>query len=161
MQKKSTFGRDLSKAITSEEILGKNVIDVDGGVIGVVEKVFIDPIYLNFAGISVDKGFIKKGVSIGNSYISKITKHAVFLNIRVAYEIKGMVVFDKDGKNLGTVYSIDLYGSRNKIKNIHVRNNFINTIMKKELVIPYEKIKDIGENIILNVTKKSLSNPKL
>ncbi len=156
MQEKNISGKNHDGAITSEEILGKDVLDSDGNLVGVVDKVFIDPVTLDFVGISVDKGFIRRGITIGKNYISKIAKHAVFLKIRVAYETKGMTVFDRDGKVVGVVTSIDLHGSKNKIKNLHVKEGFINSITKKELVIPYASIKEIGENIILKVRKKSL-----
>src|SRR3989338_8769014 len=154
MQEKNISGKNHDGAITTEEILGKDVLDIEGNLVGIVDKIFIDPISLDFVGISVDKGFIRRGLTIGKNYISKIAKHAVFLKIRVAYETKGMTVFDRDGKVVGVVTSIDLYGSKNKIKNLHVKTGFINSLTNNELVIPYTSVKEIGENIILKVRKK-------
>lgn len=156
MHEKNISGKDISKAITSEDLLGKEVIDAEGGVIGVAEKIFIDPISLDFVGISIDKGLIRNGLSIGKNYISKITEHAIFLKIKVAYDIKGMTVFDKDGKKVGIVRSIDLQGNKNKIKSIYVKTNFSLSIFKKEVNIPSSHIKNIGDNVILNVTRKML-----
>ena len=66
---KSISGKDLDEAVTSDDILGKDIIDVDGKLIGVTEKVFIHPNSLDFIGIEVDKGFLRKGFSIGKDYI--------------------------------------------------------------------------------------------
>ena len=152
MSKKSISGRNLDRSITSEDILGKEVIDTEGKIIGVVEKVLIDPTDLDFVGIEVDKGFLKKGLSIGKSYIDKISDSKVFLKIRVVYEIKGMSVFDKIGAEIGTVSDIELVGGRNKIKKIMVRQG----ILKKSLDAPCDFIDTIGYNVILSVSKKEL-----
>ena len=69
MPQKSISGKDLNEAVTSDDILGKDVIDADGKFIGVTEKVFIHPNNLDFIGIEVDKGFLRKGLSIGKDYI--------------------------------------------------------------------------------------------
>ena len=156
MQQKSISGKELSKAITSEDILGKEVIDAEGAFIGVAEKVFIDPKYLDFIGIAVDKGLIRSGLTIGKSYIDKIEDHAIFLKIRVVYDIKGKLVFDKDGKKVGTVSSIDLYGSKNKLKNIYVRPYSFLFSFGEKIVISEDYIDTIGDNVILNVTVNQL-----
>ncbi|MDP3965926.1 MAG: PRC-barrel domain-containing protein [archaeon] len=157
MQEKSISGKKIGKAITSEDILGKEVIDAGGTFIGVAEKVFISPKFLDFIGISVDKGFIRSGLTIGKSYIDKIADYAIFLKIRVVYEIKGKLVFDRDGKKIGTVSSIDLYGEKNKIKNIYVKPSSVLFSFKNKIVIPADYIENIGDNVILNVTTNHLS----
>ena len=160
MQQKSISGRDLSKTVTSEDLLGKEVIDLNGTFIGVVEKVLMDPNKLEFIGISIDKGFLKKGLTIGKSYISKVTPHAVFLRIKVSYNIKGKTVFDNEGHVIGKVYSIELHGNKNKIINIIVRRGLSDSLFGTEIVIPAEYIKDIGENVMLNVSKNKLKKSK-
>lgn len=152
MQQKSISGKAISKAITSEDILGKDVIDAEGAFIGVAEKVLIDPKFMDFIGISVDKGLIRSGLTIGKSYIDKIADHAIFLKIRVVYDIKGKLVFDKDGKKVGTVSSIDLCGGKNKIKNIYVKPHSILFSFKDKIVIPEEYIENIGDNVLLKVS---------
>src|SRR3989338_7378836 len=124
MQQKTISGRDLSKTLTSEDLLGKDVIDFNGTFIGVVEKVLIDPNEMDFVGISVDKGFLRKGLTIGRTYIDKIREHALFLKIRVSYEVKGKIVFDKDGVSIGKVSTIELFENKNEIINIIVRPKF-------------------------------------
>lgn len=161
MLKKNISGRNLDNSIdavlkntiTSDDILGKDVIDTEGVFIGIAEKVLIDPKGLDFVGIEVDKGFLKKGLSIGKSYIERIMASAVFLNIRVVYEIKGMKVFDKIGGLVGTVRDVELIGEKNSLKQIIVRQGMI----KKDIEIPAEFIQTIGENVILNVLKQELT----
>lgn len=155
MTQKSISGRDLSKTLTSEDLLGKDVIDFDSTLIGVVEKVLIDPKTLDFVGISIDKGFLRKGITIGRNYIEEIKEHAVFLKIRVSYEVKGKLVFDSEGKVVGRVSSVDLYENMNKIVSLFVRRDNI-LFPGKEIVIPSRYIRTIGENVMLSVRKEDL-----
>lgn len=141
---------NLEETITSDDILGKEVIDVEGETIGVVEKIFIDSKSLEFIGISVDKGFLKKGLIIGKDYIRKVTSYAVFLNIRPSFLLKGMLVFDKNGRKIGTVVQMEQRGQSNYIKHIAVRR------MKDTINIPRTCIETIGYSVILNVEDKDL-----
>ena len=149
-RQKSISGKDLEEAVTSDDLLGKEVIDSDGRFIGVAEKVFIHPETLDFMGISVDKGFLKKGLSIGKDFIEKIASKAIFLSISVSYEIKGLKVFDVNGKEIGKVSGVALKGSGNDIDAITVLS------MGKKLVIPSKMISKIGYNVILNVLKQDV-----
>ena len=151
MGSKNSFGRRIEGSITSDDILGKNVIDSQGGLAGVAEKLFIDPHTLNVIGIEVDKGVLHKGLTIGKGYIKKITPHAIFLNTTIVYEMKGMQVFDVNGAHVGKVKSIDMYGMKNAIKGIEVGHR-----MGRNLLVPKEVIMTVGENIMLNVPKSDL-----
>ncbi|MGV8130884.1 MAG: PRC-barrel domain-containing protein [Candidatus Pacearchaeota archaeon] len=157
MKQKSISGRDLSKTLTSEDLLGKDVIDFDSTIIGVVEKVLIDPKTLDFVGISIDKGFLKKGITIGRNYIEEIKEHAVFLKIRVSYEVKGKKVFDSEGKIIGKVSSLELYENMNKIVNLIVKEDNL-LFPSKEILISSRYIKTIGENVMLSIKKEDLKN---
>lgn len=157
MKQKSISGRDLSKTLTSEDLLGKDVIDFDSTIIGVVEKVLIDPKTLDFVGISIDKGFLKKGITIGRNYIEEIKEHAVFLKIRVSYEVKGKKVFDSEGKIVGKVSSLELYENMNKIVNLIVKEDNL-LFPSKEILISSRYIKAIGENVMLSIKKEDLKN---
>ncbi|MDO8508657.1 MAG: PRC-barrel domain-containing protein [Nanoarchaeota archaeon] len=152
MAQKSISSKDLDKALTSDDVLGKEIIDSVGSFIGIAEKVFIDPNDFDFIGVGIDKGFLKKGLAIGRNYIEKITKYAVFLNIRVAFEIRGMEVFDKDGKDLGIVSEIELVVNTNKISSIGIKKG----IFGKKIIIPYNFVERVGDNVLLNTTKKEI-----
>lgn len=147
---KNNSGNALEGAVTSDDLLGKDVIDADGRFIGIVEKVFIHPEKLDFVGISIDKGFLKKGFSIGKDLIERVATHALFLNISVAYEIRGMKVFDKDGKEIGKVAGIALIGSGNDIDAIDVVGQ------GKKMRIHSRYIDRVGYNVLLNVGKDAL-----
>jgi sporulation protein YlmC with PRC-barrel domain len=143
-------GKEIEGSITSDDLLGKQVIDSDGRFIGIVEKVFIHPERLDFVGISVDKGFLKKGFSIGKDLIERVALHALFLNVSVSYEIKGMSVFDKNGKELGTVSGIALIGSGNDIDAIDVSSG------SKTLRVKSKYIERVGYNVLLTVDKETV-----
>ncbi|MGV8142051.1 MAG: PRC-barrel domain-containing protein [Candidatus Pacearchaeota archaeon] len=152
MSNKSISGRNLDNALTSEELLGKPVIDSSGKTIGISEKVFIDSKNLNFLGISVDKGVLHKGIIIGKGYIDKVTSHAIFLNTTVALEVVGMSVFDSNGRKIGVVKHVTLRGIRNSIKSLEVSEGLFGKIHH----ISSEYISEIGENVMLSVTKFDL-----
>ncbi len=152
MPQKSISDKDLSGAVTSDDMLGKEVIDLAGSFIGVSEKVFIDPLSLDFIGISVDKGFLRQGLLIGKNYIERIAPHAIFLKIRVAYDIKNMLVFDKDGKKIGIVTKVELLENKNQVKELHVSTG------SRKLIIPFDLIENIGYNVVLKVTRDEIFN---
>ena len=151
MSLRDTSGRKRD-VITSDDPLGKDVVDPEGRFIGVVEKVLIDPKTLDLMGIDIDKGFFKKGHSLGKSYVSHVTPYAVFLSVQVAYELKGKLVFDKDGRELGAVVDVTLIGGKNNVREIIVKRGFFG----KKITIPHEYIKMKGENVILNLTEEKI-----
>jgi len=146
---RSISGREIDESITSDDVLGKDVIDADGRFIGIVEKVFINPNKLDFVGVSVDKGFLKKGFSIGKDLIDRVATHALFLKVSVALEIRGLRVFDKDGKDLGKVVGIALIGSGNDIDAIDV-------VGTQKLRIKSKYIERVGYNVLLNIDKQTV-----
>lgn len=152
MSLKKAFGEGLNNTITSDDIVGKDVIDSDGEFIGVVEMLHIDPLAVEVIGISIDKGFLKKGLVIGKDYIERVASHAVFLKIRPAYKLKGMQVFDSNGENIGIVVKVNLYEKKNELVSLVVRS------FKKEIVIPSEVIKNVGFNVLLKDKKDDLKS---
>ncbi len=152
MHLKKVFGEEIGNAITSDDVVGKEVIDVDGEFIGVVEMLHIDPLAVEVVGITVDKGFLRKGLVIGKDYIERVASHAVFLKIRPSYKLKGMMVFDIAGENLGIVTKVNLHGKKNAIESLVVKSG----ILKGEITIPAELIKNIGYNVLLSVKKEDI-----
>lgn len=152
MAQKSISSKDLDNALTTDDLLGKEIIDSEGGFIGVAEKVFIDPKDFDFIGVGIDKGFLKKGLAIGRNYIDKITEYAVFLNITVSLEVRGMRVFDSDGKDLGVVSDVELTGNTNKINALGIKQG----LFGKRIIIPYNYVEKVGDGVILNVAKKEV-----
>ena len=144
---------DIGELINSDDILGKDVIDSEGKFIGIAESILIDPKKFDFVGISIDKGFLKKGLIIGKSYIKNVASNAVFLNIRPSYNIKGMKVFDMEGFQIGKVKEILLKENKNAIDKLIISSG----ILKKEIELSANFIKSIGYNILLNIKKKDLA----
>lgn len=146
MSQESTSGKDHDP-ITSDDLLGKDVIDSEGKFIGVSEKVLIDSEDLELIGIEIDKGFFKKGYSLGKEYVSRVTPFAIFLSIQIAYDLKGKIVFDKNGKEIGKVIDVILAEGKNVIKSIVVSTG----LFGEKLEIPQGYIKTKDRNIILKV----------
>lgn len=142
---------DLDRAITSEDILGKDVIDPDGTFIGVTDKLLIDSKTLAVMGVSVDKGFLRKGLIIGASFIRTVTDHAVLLNTRPAYQIKGMNVFCADGSKVGSVEDITL-GPKGVIEEIRVKTR----MFRDGLSIRAAHIDRIEQSVILSISSREL-----
>jgi sporulation protein YlmC with PRC-barrel domain len=134
-----------SNAITSEDILGKDVLDADGVSVGIVDRLYLDPGSVDILGFSIDKGFLRDGLLVGTKHISEITPHAIFLNIRPAFRLQGSHVFDKDGELVGSIKEVALDQSQNSIEELVVKKRF-----KKSIIIPGHCIDSLDENIILN-----------
>ncbi|OIO80485.1 hypothetical protein AUJ84_03425 [Candidatus Pacearchaeota archaeon CG1_02_32_132] len=136
--------------LTSDDILGREVIDSNGSFIGVIETLYIDKKNLRIAGIGVDKGFLRREIVIGSRYIEKITPHAVFLNIRPAYKIKGMVIYDSKGSKVGNVSSIEMAKRGNKVKNLIISK------LTGNIIISSDYINKIEKSVFLNICKEKL-----
>ena len=158
MSKKIVSGRKLDNVITSDDILGKDIIDSEGTVIGVAEKIFIDSRRLEFIGIEADKGFLQKGLVIGKGYIERVEDYAIFLKKQIFFELVGNVVFDKDGKKVGIISQVILKGTRNLVRSIILKRRLADKIMGRYIEIPARAIEVLGENVILNVSKKDVES---
>lgn len=145
------FGKKLEGFITSDDILGKDVIDSLGETLGVVEKVFIGGKNLDFAGIAIDKGLFKQGISIGKDYIDRVTEYAVILNTSIMFELKGKFVFDSEGEKLGTICKVTTYESKNVIQSLEIQAG-----MGRTLIVPADIIARVDESVILSVSAAHL-----
>jgi len=150
--------KKLRGAITSEEVLGKDVIDTNGVYLGVSDKFYLDPKTMRVLGISVDKGFLRKGFVISTNYITEVAKHAVFLNIGPSTLLKGKLVFGINGTKIGSVASVELAQDTNTVAAIIIKTGFLGM---KRLRIPKEYIKSKDKNIFLNITKSELLQNKI
>ncbi|MFT4249771.1 MAG: PRC-barrel domain-containing protein [Candidatus Woesearchaeota archaeon] len=140
-----------SNAITSEDILGKDVLDADGLHIGVVDKLYIDPASIQVLGFSVDKGFLRDGLMIGTKHVAEITAHAIFLTIRPAFRLRGVPVFGVDGGLVGHVQSVSLHEEDNTINELVVRVS-----RRKTIVITQDVIDRVDESVLLSVNADEL-----
>lgn len=155
MKKDKPRQNEPSGMLTSDDILGKEVIDLEGEFIGVSDVLYMNDKTFDVIGVSVDKGFLKKGLIIGKNYIDRVTPYAIFLKIKPAYKIKGMEVFDVKGKKIGLVTQVNFNGKSNSIKEIVVKKS-----MFKNVVIPANYIERVGYNVLLNVAEASVLEMK-
>lgn len=150
--KKQQLYSKLQGAITSEDVLGKDVIDSEGVFIGVSDKFYIDPKNMIILGVSVDKGFLRKGFIISTHYIREVSEHAVFLNMQPSTLHKGKDVIGDDGVHIGKIMGVNLAQDTNSILSIVVRPG----LFRKRFVIPNKYIASTRVNVFLNITNPEL-----
>ncbi len=132
------------KIITSDDILGKDAVDTDGQVLGVVMKIHIDKESKKITGITIDQGFMKPDLFIGLSYIRNFGIDSVFISRVPASKFKGLKVLAHDGKDLGTV--AEARSERHRLSGITVSQGGIS---RKKFSVKSSEIAEIGDNIIL------------
>lgn len=142
----------LEDAITSEDLLGKDVLDKDGVLVGVSNKLYIDPESIEVLGISIDKGFLRSGLLVGAEHIEQVTPHAVFLKIRPAFRLKGMHVFDLDGARVGAVTAVTLTDDYADISSLQVKPSRFS----KPVEIPGSAIGSVEDNVLLRVRREEI-----
>jgi sporulation protein YlmC with PRC-barrel domain len=148
----------IKGSVTAEDILGKDVIDASGMVVGVSERLYIDPKTLDIIGLSVDKGFLQKGFVVGKNYIKEVTTHAVLLTIKPSILLKGKIVMDKKGNKVGKVKAVELSNGTNTIAALIVSSGLFGL---RKIRVPAEQVEKKEQNIILNVTKEDLKKKKV
>ena len=143
----------IKDAITSADVLGKDVIDSRGAFLGVSDKLYIHPKTLKIVGMSVDKGFMQKGFLIGSGHIREVMKYAVFLTIEPSFRLKGMTVFGVKGGKIGTVKAVKLVPNTNTIEKLVVKSSVkgLGTI-----TIASEYLARMEQNVFLNITGEKL-----
>ena len=143
----------IKDVITSEDVLGKDVLDSRGAFLGVSDKLYIHPKTLKVVGISIDKGFMRKGFLIGSGHIREVTNYAVFLTIEPSFRLKGMTVFGVKGGKIGTVKAVELVPNTNTIQELVVKSSVkgLGTIK-----IASEYLARMEQNVFLNITTEEL-----
>ena len=136
------------KIITCDEILGKEAIDPNGSVLGVVTKVHIDRKKKKIVGITIDMGILKPDLYVGADHIKNFGSDAVLLKKVPIHKYKGFKVLTAEGKVLGKV--IEMVADDTHIKEFIIKNKEFLEPVK----ISYKDIKDIGESIILKKNYK-------
>ncbi len=132
----------ISDSITSDDILGKDAIDPEGEILGVVMKLHIDRIQKRITGITIDQGFMKPDLFVGLDYVKTFGVDTVFLS-KVPYDkYIGMEVVTEDGITVGRVK--DIISEYNQLKGLVVRKG-----MGKIINIGVNQIKDIGSLVFL------------
>ena len=131
--------------ITSDDILGKDVIDTDGEVIGVSTKIHIDNRNKQIVGITVDQGFMKPDLYIGLEYIRTFGVDTIMLSTSPKSKVRGLNVLDSSGKKVGVVDDVISIGKTNRFKGMKIKEK----AFSKPFMIRSKDIKEIGYSVIL------------
>lgn len=143
----------LEEAITTDDLLGKDVIDADGVLVGITNKVFVDPKTIELLGINIDKGFLQTGLIIGSEHVQHVTKHAVFLSITPGFQLKGAHVFDVEGGLVGSIVGVALTDDYAHISSLTIKPGRF----KATFDIPGSAIQKVGENVLLSVHRDEIT----
>ena len=128
--------------ITSDDILGKDAVDSDGTVLGVIIKLHIDKEFKRMTGITIDEGFMKPNIFIGMNYIKNFGIDSVFINKNPIEKYVGLRVLDSGGGLIGTVKSVN--SKRHRLKSIEISKG-----LRERVVVVSSDIQEIGESVIL------------
>jgi len=143
MKKKKTRKKRI-KIITSDDILGKEAVDPEGSILGVITKVHIDKNNMKVTGITIDMGLLKPDLFVGSKYIKYFGIDAVLLNKIPHDKFKGLKVLTEGGELIGKVKSI--VTDKKRIKEFVIASK---KIWDGPYAINYGDIKEIGDRIIL------------
>lgn len=131
-------------SITSDDILGKDVIDAHGDILGVTTTVHIDKVTNVIFGVTVDRGFMKPDLFVGVNNIVNYGVDTIFLRIIPNQKVKGMLVFDYQGRRVGKILSCKMDETGNNLTEIVVQLSSF-----KKTYIDAFFIDRIGYNVIL------------
>lgn len=134
------------KIITSDDILGKDAVDPDGQILGVVTKLHINKETKQLVGITIDEGFMKPNLFLGMNFVKNFGVDSVFLSQIPTTKYVGLKVYDSEGKYVGTVKKV--IPKRHKVLSIEITHNM------KRYVITSGDIKEIGVSVILKENYK-------
>ena len=124
------------KIITSDDVLGKDAVDPDGQILGVITKLHIDKNSKAIIGITIDEGFMKPDLFVGINYVKNFGVDSVFLSRIPTDKYIGLTVFDSKGKVVGKVKRV--LSKRQRVSAIQI---------KKGNIISASDIQEIGENV--------------
>jgi len=140
-----------SRIITSDDILGKEAVDPEGSILGVITKVHIDKKSMKVTGVTIDMGLLKPDLFVGAKYLKHLGADTVLLK-RVPHDkYRGLKVLTEGGEIIGKVKHI--VTDRKKIKEFVISTK---KLWDSHYSVTYKDIKEIGDSIIL----KSGSKPK-
>lgn len=136
----------MKKTITSDDILGKDAVDPDGDVLGVVMKLHIDKEMRKMVGITIDTGFMRPNLFVGMNYIKNFGVDSVFLNRKPAEKLKGLDVITPEGEIIGVVKKAKAKGKGISEVVAHKKGLHFS---KEVFLIAASDIKEIGDSVVL------------
>ncbi len=135
-----------SNIITSDDILGKEALDPEGQILGVVVKLHIDRVEKRITGITIDQGFMKPDLFVGIDFVRTLGVDAILLNTIPFEKYKGLKVLNSDGSEAGFVE--EAVSKNGKLEFLLVKTS-LNPLSKERKKIPAAKIQEIGDKILL------------
>lgn len=132
---------------TSDDVLGKDVIDAVGNMIGVVTQIHIDKHTKKIIGISIDSGFMKPFVFVGIDLVTNFGVDAVYISRTPSSLYLGLTVFDMYGVTLGKIVDV-IFDEQNEVECIVVKYGVFGKVE-----IPKAYIKKIVRNAFLNLDR--------
>lgn len=136
---------ELLSTLDLKKLLRLKVISNKGLVIGKVSQIRIHQAKMHIEGILVSRGFFKKPIYIGSSYISKFSHASFLLNVEPSVLLKGKTVINSQGEKIGKVKEIIRKEHSNQIEKLIIRS-----FLKKDFELKISNIKSIGNSVIIN-----------
>ena len=124
---------------TTDDVLGKVVIDSSGRKVGVATTLHFDKESYTLTGISVDQGFGNGFCYVTIKAVKLFGEDAVFLNKKALTQLIGKKAFDEEGQYVGTVDRVDT--DNPKI--------IILTNEERTISLPRRRIKHQGDSLIV------------
>lgn len=134
------------KITTSDEILGKDVVDPNGAILGIVTKIHIDMDVKELIGITIDQGLFRPDLFIGIDFVDRFAVGVVFLSKVPSDTYRGLKVFSHEGKTIGSVKSVVL--TNRVLSELIVVPKSIK-ISKHNISISISEVEEIGFSVIL------------
>lgn len=134
--------------LTSDDVLGKDVIDSRGHYIGVVTQLHIDNRDKMIVGISIDGGFLKPNIFIGTSLISNFGVNSVYISHSPASRYLGLIVFDMYAQKIGKVTKVNFGDKHDQIVSFRVSYGLF-----RYIDIPVDHVTVLSRNIIIKIDK--------
>lgn len=128
--------------VSLKDMIDKKVYSRSGEYVGIVKDIGFSE--NEFIGIIVRSK--SKNILIDKKYFQMNKKDNLVLNIDPITNIKGKLVFDKDGRQLGKIVDIIRKTNSNTFENIIVKES----LYSKSIKIPRADIEVMKINIILN-----------
>ncbi|MFH1316773.1 MAG: PRC-barrel domain-containing protein [Candidatus Woesearchaeota archaeon] len=140
------MSQDKKKTITSDDILGKEAVDPEGQILGIVIKLHISKEEKTLTGITIDQGFMKPDLFIGTDHIKNFGIDTIFLSSVPYDKLKGMKVISSDGEIIGNVEGHAQKSQKLQELRIKFKKD---GLFKKPISIKVSEIKQIGDSVIM------------
>ncbi len=138
--------KPMEKTADTKEIIGQKVIAKDGGEIGKIYSVRLDPGKKEIEGIIANKGLFASDYYIGKDYIDRLNEEGAVLNIKPVEEFVDKEIFDSAGSKVGKVKEVKRVNSTNDLFAVIVNVG----VGKDDLIIHENMVEEIGDNVLLN-----------